>query len=73
MLGEAHWCDTIDAYSQDSDEQVDNGDPVCKKRPRGDSVYEFNPFLSKRTHIIGPVSEEVPYLWSSMSSICRLT
>lgn len=41
MLGKAHGCNTIDAYSQDSDEQMDKGDPVCKKRPRGDGEYVF--------------------------------
>ena len=41
MLGKAHWCNTIDAYSQDSDEQMDNGDPVCKKRSRGNRKYVF--------------------------------
>lgn len=33
VLGEAHRCDAIDANSQDGDEQMDKGDPVCKKRP----------------------------------------
>lgn len=33
VLGEAHWCNAIDAYSQDGDEQMDKGDPVSKKRP----------------------------------------
>lgn len=39
MLGEAHWRNTIDTYSQDSDEQMDKGDPVCKKRPRGNGEH----------------------------------
>lgn len=36
MLGEANRRNTVDAYSKDSDEQMDKSDPISKKRPRGD-------------------------------------
>ncbi len=86
MLGEAHRRNTIDAYSQDSDEQMDKGDPVCKKRPRGDREYvvlikEQQHLLSitvihggkQRKALISQMCDGVKYLWSSMSSICLLT
>ena len=46
MLGEAHWCNTIDAYSQDSDEQMDEGDPVRKKRPKANRECVKNKNIS---------------------------
>lgn len=40
VLGKADRRDPVDAHSQDSDEQVDERDPVGKKRPVGDRGAE---------------------------------
>lgn len=72
MLGEANWCKTIDAYSQDGDEQMDKGDPISEKRPGGEKESHLDRQRYSKT-LTHQIYVSVPYLWSSMSSICLLT